>query len=67
MILFKRRIWLEVDLIHVIAFELMFVIMFSQEEIRLFHGDVSLLSNLLDELDDQEMFTSNYKLISIGA
>ena len=50
-----------------IAFELMFVIMFFQEEIRLFHGDVSLLSNLLDELDDQEMFTSNYKLISIGA
>ena len=67
MILFKLRIWLEVDLIHVIAFELMFVIMFFQEEIRLFHGDVSLLSNLLDELDDQEMFTSNYKLINIGA
>ena len=57
MILFKLRIWLEVDLIHVIAFALMFVIMFFQEEIRLFHGDVSLLSNLLDELDDQEMFT----------
>ena len=46
-----------------IAFELTFVIMFFQGEIQLFHGDVSLLSNLLDELDDQEMFTSKYLLI----
>ena len=46
-----------------IAFELMFVIMSFQGEIQLFHGDVSLLSNLLDELDDQEMFTSKYLLI----
>ena len=57
MILFKLRIWLVVDLIHVIAFELTFVIMSFQGEIQLFHGDVSLLSNLLDGLDDQEMLT----------
>lgn len=53
-----------------IAFELMFVIMFFQGEIQLFHGAVSLLSNLLDELDDQDLFSYKnvyrYSLYSIG-
>ena len=42
------------DQILVIVFALMFVIMFSHEKILLFHGFVSLLSNLLDVLADQE-------------